>query len=512
MKSSILLLKQTGLKYKFILLTITTIVITVFLGGFALHTWISVSGAYSPFYLMVVSGFYLLMGVGGTFAISRYMIQPVVYLTEKVYEVKQGNLDVQIAIEPRKTRMDEMDHLFEGFQHMVTHLKMTIEELTHAKEKAERISQELFNSKSRLEAIFNGISDGIMILDKDYRIISANPVIEGFMKRPMREIIGEHCYTMCNGTNSHCSFCRASITFQYGEHVSSYCTKNLNENGQERILEIHDFPLYNEAGEVEQIIEYVKDVTDAVQMQARLESSHRLAEIGEMAAKVAHEVRNPLNAIKGATHYLQSCITDPEIGSYIQLIEEQVERVNHVATELLDLSRPLKPAFQPGRMEQVIEKALLITRNQLNEKAIHVIQEVDPRLPDIPLDEHQMERALVNLILNAIDAMDVGGNLRIQAFPEHAGNGDWQANSAIRLILQDDGCGIEPMQCDEIFKPFYTTKTRGSGLGLTIVKKIVEHHQGEIEVNSLYRQGTEIQITLPLHPKKHEDTKHYLSH
>ncbi len=504
------MLKQTGLKYNFMIITIAAIVIVTSISGFILHYLIVSTQSYSPSYLLLVSFFNILAGVTGVFLITKLMIQPVVQLTEKVHQVQQGNLDLRIWDKNPTPWMDEMDQLFYGFDTMVQHLKKTIDELTVAKMEAERISREAYESKVKLEAIFSNIADGIMILDRDYRIISANPVIQNFMGRSIEQITGKYCFEMCNGTANRCSFCQANITFETGKHVSTYCTKSMPGESGERILEIHDFPLLNKDGEVEYIIEYVKDVTEAVRKQSKLESSRRLAEIGEMAAKVAHEVRNPLNAIKGATHYLNGAIQDAELAPYIELIETQADRVNQVATELLDLSKPLQPVFQPGDVATVIERSLAVTAPCLAAKHIAVHRQIAPNLPQIPLDEHQMEQALANLIQNAVDAMDDYGRLGIYATLSAAGNG--HDHPKVNITISDNGSGMVQDQCQDVFKPFFTTKIQGTGLGLTIVKKIIDHHQGSILINSQKGKGTDVIISLPLKPHRYEEKELYLSH
>ncbi|RMG66726.1 MAG: sensor histidine kinase [Calditrichaeota bacterium] len=503
-------LNQIGLKYRFILFSILSIVLTVVVGSLAFHHLVLRGHGYSPALLIGLSLFYILVGTVGVFMISKYMIQPIVYLNTMVNRVRRGDLDVTILQGAPSRRKDELDRLMEGFDHMVKSLRAYIQELTRAKEEAEKTSQELFQSKSRLEAILNGISDGIMILDREYRIVGANPVIERFMGRSMAEIRGQKCHLMCNGTIDRCSFCRAEDTFQHGEHVTSYCIKQPANFPEERILEIHDFPLYNEQGEVDQIIEYVKDVTEAVKTQARLESARRLAQIGEMAAKVAHEVRNPLNAIQGATHYLRGVTGDPEWYSYLTLIDEQVGRLNRVASELLEFSKPMAPPLNPGRLDGIIQQALRLSEKLLQERNIQVHCQIEPNLPAIPLDAAQLEQVLVNLIQNAADAMPEGGELSVQAkmcyLPDN-GRAPY-----IQLLVEDSGQGMEPHVLQRVFDPFFTTKTKGTGLGLSIVKKIVESHQGRIHIESEKNRGTRITISLPTQPQSHDAKEHHLSY
>ncbi len=494
---------QLGLKYRFILLTITGMVMTILIGGIFLHTVFTLNNhQYEPQYLFYTALFFVLIGIVAILLISKYMIHPVVNLTQKIDEVRRGNLNVDITPIPNRAWQDEMDQLYEGFAHMLQALKANIQALTEAKEKAESVSRELYKSNQRLETIFNSISDGIMIIDRDFKIVGANPVILKLMGKSKEEIIGQPCYQMCNGTLRRCNFCRASLTFRHGDHEFTYCTKTDPVHNKQRILEVHDFPLYDENGEIIQIIEYVKDVTDAMQMQANLERARRLAEIGEMAAKVAHEVRNPLNAIKGATHYLKGEIGNTHYQSYLDLIEDQVERVNHVATTLLNLARPLKPEFQPADLREVLQRALVDTREAIMEKAIHVVIDVTEDLPTIPVDENQIEQALVNIILNAVDAMDEGGELHFE-FARKTGRG-CDEPEYIELAIRDTGRGIPEDIQEQIFQPFFTTKTKGTGLGLTIVKKIIDHHQGNIQLTSVPEQGTVVTIQLPLTRVNHE--------
>ncbi|NOX36200.1 MAG: PAS domain-containing protein [Calditrichaeota bacterium] len=495
--------RRLGLKYRFIVITIAVVVLVTLAGSLTLHGIYRAGGnVYRPEYLMAVAAFYIFIGIIGVLLVSKYMIQPVVHLTQKVYEVRNGNLDIEFSNHQNHVWMDEMDQLYEGFAHMVRHLRQTIEELTKAKERAETVSRELYKSKKRLEAVFNSLSDGIMIIDKNFRIVTANPVILKLMGRTEEEIKGKHCFEMCNGSLRRCQFCRATDTFRFGEHEITYCTKPDPSGKGDRILEVHDFPMFDENGEIVQIIEYVKDVTDAMQMQAKLESSRRLAEIGEMAAKVAHEVRNPLNAIKGATHYLRGEIQEESVAMYLDLIEEQVDRVNRVATDLLGLARPLEPVFHPGNLEKVIRQALWDTQQALDDKQIRVKTHIHPNIPEIPLDENQIEQALVNLILNAVDAMEEGGQLTIELKSLCGGNG--MRGEHLQLVIADTGCGIPAETREQIFQPFFTTKIKGTGLGLTIVKKIVEHHQGQIEIESEENQGTRVIIRLPLNIRHHE--------
>jgi PAS domain S-box-containing protein len=503
-------LKNAGLKRKFLISAIAGVIIVTMLGGAAVYALLQMNPAHAAIYLAGITLFYIAVGVSGILFITRLMVQPVLALTEKVEAVRRGNLNVEIDTSALRDSHDEMNQLMAGFNQMVRDLRHNIEALQQAKEKAEDYSEKLAQSHRRLEAIFDGLPDGVMIVDRDFRIVHVNPVIEKFMGKSLEQVRGEHCFEMCQGTTQRCSFCRADTVFQLGGRASTFCTKPAFAGQEGRMLEIYDFPLYNEKGRIDQVIEYVKDVTQAVKMQESLERSQRLAEIGNMAAIVAHEVRNPLNAIRGAVHYLKGECLDDNLRTYLKLIEEQVERVSKVTANLLDFAKPLVVEFQQATIAPVIEQALVQVDRLLKKKHIHLQKEIDAGLPRFPLDPAQAERALVNLLTNAIQAMPTGGHLNIVAHRPASKDGDLV--DEIEVAIADDGPGFGDRDPEELFKPFFTTKLRGTGLGLFIVRKIMESHQGSIRLESNNGQGTCAVLTFPTRLKVYETETHHFGY
>jgi PAS domain S-box-containing protein len=475
--------QNTGLKRKFLLSTIAAVILVTILGSGTVYWLLQINPANAAIYLAGVALFYIIVGIFGILLITRIMVQPVLALTEKVAAVRGGNLNVEIDTPgaPHDSG-DEMNQLIAGFSQMVRDLRSNIEALRQAKEQAEEYSAKLAQSNRRFEAIFDGLPDGVMIIERNFRIIHVNPVIEKLMGRSLAQVRGEHCYEMCSGGTQRCSFCRADTVFQLGGRASTFCTKPAFAGQEDRILEIYDFPLYGEKGEINQVIEYVKDVTHAVKMQQLMERAQRLAEVGNMAAIVAHEVRNPLNAIRGAVHYLKGECHDENLCTYLKLIEEQVDRVTKVTSNLLDFSKPLVVDFQHATITPVIEQALCQVDRLLKKRRIHLQKDIAASLPMLPLDPQQVERALVNLLTNAIEAMPVGGHLQVSAHRPTRDNGD--VAEEIEIAIADDGPGLGNRDPEEFFKPFFTTKLNGTGLGLAIVRKIMESHQGKVRLES----------------------------
>lgn len=502
--------RRYGLKKRFLLGSISLLVVIAGLGLGIFYWLLSTGSAPASLLTLGLAGFFLLSGISGILMISKLMVQPILQLTDALQRVQRGDLDIRLKSARTLNPADEMDWLLHAFNQMVTRLQANIAELQQAKEEAERSSRQLRESNKKLEAIFAGIPDGIMIVDRRYHISYINPVMEKIMDKPAEAVIGTACYASCQGFESRCSFCRADSVFQLGGQAFTMCTKAAKNGDEERIMEIHDFPLLNERGEVEHVIEYVRDVTEAAKTQRNLEHARHLAELGKMASVVAHEVRNPLHAIAGAVRYLQGEITDSQLRSYLDLIDEQVARVNGVTDEMLSYARPLTVEFNLTQLKPILLQALEMIRPILAEKRIELITELEDPLPLLPLDRLQVQRVFVNLLQNALEAMAPGGKLQISAsYHRHV-----PANRRphVEVCITDDGQGLGDREPEELFKPFVTTKVRGTGLGLAIVRKIMDGHQGTVHLIPNAGCGTTAVVRFPTTLKVYEAEKHHFSY
>ncbi len=489
-------MKQTGLKYKFLISGIALVVIVVLTGLLLYNQLADQYPQQRQLLLVLLAMFFMASGITAVIVFAHIMIKPVVELTEKVDKIRQGQLDLDIHVASEGQFIDEMDLLYRGFAHMVASLKENFHQLSRAKDQAEKFSHELEKSKSRLEAIFNGISDGVMIIDRDYKVVAHNRKMKSILGFSGDRLIGEKCYQMCTGTEDKCGFCNARRVFETGQPIFTYCTKDDRESCEEKVFEVHNFPLRNKDGEVTQIVEYVKDVTDATRMRSNLEHARRLADIGTMAGKVAHEVRNPLNAIQGAAHYLKGELDNEEARNYINLIQEQVERVNGVTTQLLSLSKPMLPVLQPGNIMVAVERALQVTRPQLMALKANVVYKPPKTIPNLLINEGQLEQAIINIILNAVEAMDETDRPELRMSYRIKGDG---TTLQVEIVGEGNGVGLKENSSDDILKPFFTTKAKGTGLGLAIVKRIVDNHHGSFTLKSRPgEKGARAVIRLPI--------------
>jgi sensor histidine kinase YesM len=216
----------------------------------------------------------------------------------------------------------------------------------------------------------------------------------------------------------------------------------------------------------------------------------RLSALGEMATTVAHETKNPLNSIRLATSYLKKNFQGEILTEFLSIIEEEVMRLNDITTSFLGFSKPAPLKLKTCDLNAIVKSTVELIRQEATDRNIEVIVLVDEHIPPLQCDFSRMKQALLNLLINAMDASGEGDAITITT--EASG-------ASLKISVQDTGSGIRPEDVEKIFKPFYTTKTRGSGLGLAIVDRIVKEHGGRIEVDSAPDKGATFTMELPAH-------------
>jgi two-component system sensor histidine kinase HydH len=235
--------------------------------------------------------------------------------------------------------------------------------------------------------------------------------------------------------------------------------------------------------------ESIEELEKSNREKARLE---RLSALGEMSMTVAHEVKNPLNAIRGAVSYLKENFEGEVLNEFLSIIEQETKRLNEIVTEYLVFSKPAPLKLGNADLNKAIIDMVNLVRQEATEKNVEIATNLDTAVKPFFFDLQQIKQALLNLLVNALDATHPGDTIRISTGARE---------SMVDVIIQDNGQGIGKEILPEIFKPFYTTKTRGSGLGLACVERIIRDHQGDISVLSETGKGTEFIISLPVEIK-----------
>ncbi|MBY0121831.1 ATP-binding protein [Bacillus sp. S/N-304-OC-R1] len=225
-------------------------------------------------------------------------------------------------------------------------------------------------------------------------------------------------------------------------------------------------------------------------MYEELRNKEKLAFIGQIAASIGHEIKNPLASLKGFTQ-LQKEKDLEEEQQYYLIMEQEIDRINSIVNDLLLLGKPRSAKqFRKNNINEIIAYVISITQQLASQKEIELLFHVDDNMPTVLCDENQLKQVFINLIKNGIDAMNDGGVIRISSKMDEI--------NTLSISIIDQGCGIRPSEMERLFDPFYTTKVDGTGLGLLVSKKIVEDHKGQIQVESEVNNGTMVEVILPI--------------
>ncbi len=258
------------------------------------------------------------------------------------------------------------------------------------------------------------------------------------------------------------------------------------------VVDVLVSPLVDRQGNRLGVVQVIEDLTREVRLDEEVGRIRRLADIGQLAAKMAHEVRNPLSSIKGAAQLMRAeCANSDNVREFLDIIIDEVNGLSRITTDLLDFARPAQLELEALDLNQTVAKTLSLMRPMLEDQRIIVRVFPQPDLPLVVGDRKQLEQALRNLVLNAAQAMQDGGRLTISLSA---------ADGHATIAVRDTGPGIPAERMADIFQPFVTTKTKGTGLGLPIVRKIVDNHGGRIRVWSAEGEGATFLMSLPLRP------------
>ncbi|MBN1627383.1 MAG: PAS domain-containing protein [Deltaproteobacteria bacterium] len=345
------------------------------------------------------------------------------------------------------------------------------------------------SSLKRIKAFSDNVVEnmpiGLVALDPDRKIISINNVAATIFNNARSSVTGMAAESMMPAEVT--DLIREINDTKAGiEREISYHTPD----GKRLTLEINLSRLEGDDGAFMGYLILLRDITEIRSLKREVERSRRLASIGGLAAGVAHEIRNPLSSIKGfATYFSERYSHVPEDKKTAEIMVREVERLNRVISRLLELAKPVsieKKSASPGAL---IQHSIKVIERDAAKKDISIITDIPEDLPLIDLDSDRMNQVLLNLYLNAIEAMDNGGTITVNAEAE-------KRSGMLRITITDTGRGIDKKDLAHVFDPYFTTKQSGTGLGLSIVHRTIESHNGEIAIESDQGKGTKVTIFL----------------
>ena len=369
-----------------------------------------------------------------------------------------------------------------------------------------RIEQKARRKLQETRAIYNVlinelIQEDVIVMAANHRVLDINETLARKLGMHRKDAIGRYCYEILHHQSAPCSGkdhpCPLVETVETGKpfrvtHV------HLDRGSRELFYSISCYPLVDN-GEVVGAIEVARDITKDIDIQKVMMQQDKMASIGRLAAGVAHEINNPLTTILTSAMLIQED-TDPEDPNYqeLQTIADEALRCRKIVSSLLDFARQSRPVKKQHNLNEVVKESVVLTRKQAAFKDVTLEQQLAKDLPATNMDKDQLEQALINLILNAIEVTDHGGKVTISTkfVPE---------TDTIKLEVCDTGEGISEENMARIFDPFFTTKESGTGLGLAITHGIIEQHGGTIEVKSKLGQGTNFTVEFPLNHGDKDD-------
>lgn len=362
-----------------------------------------------------------------------------------------------------------------------------------------RIEQKARRKLQETRAIYNVlinelIQEDVIVMASNHRVLDINSTLANKLGMHRKDAIGRYCYEILHRESAPCSGkdhpCPLVQTVKSGKpfrvtHV------HLDKGDKELFYSISCYPLLDN-GEVVGAIEVARDITTDIDIQKVMMQQDKLASIGRLAAGVAHEINNPLTTILTSAMLIQED-TDSEDPNYqeLQTIADEALRCRKIVSSLLDFARQSKPVKKQHNLNDVVKESVVLTKKQAAFQDVTLEQSLAEDLPAANMDKDQLEQAIINLILNAIEVTDPGGKVTIST--KFVSETD-----TIELEVCDTGEGISEENMARIFDPFFTTKESGTGLGLAITHGIIEQHGGTIKAKSKQGQGTSFTVEFPL--------------
>ena len=347
-------------------------------------------------------------------------------------------------------------------------------------------------SEEFLQAVLDGIDDVIKIVDQDMRIQYVNKAIEPLAQRPVGECVGRKCHELVHGLTAPPSVCLTGETFRTGRRFHSSAWMELKD-GSRRFIEYSTYPITGGNGKVVSVVEIIRDATEKKLAEEQLLHNAKLVSLGEAAAGIAHEVRSPLNAIKLGLQALEPFMANDEEGREIAAtINRNADRLADFVTNMLAFARKDPENRVPADLRDVVRKAVSLVEEQARDQKVRISTRFQEGLGTATVNPGQIQQVVVNLLLNAIQAMPDGGKVEVSAGLHSHGE-----QAGLLLRLADTGPGIPDKDKTRVFEPFYSTKPSGTGLGLAISSKIVKEHGGHIAIRDHEPQGTIVEVFLP---------------
>jgi len=356
-------------------------------------------------------------------------------------------------------------------------------ELKKSQEDLEKTVHHLYETKEQLESYVFHNTDGIVIFDSEERIRKVNPAFEKMSGWTEEELIGSGTLPWIPEEilDEVSQFFRQK---RLTGPVINYKTERMRKNGDIFHVSVSVFTIYDQRGQIIGFSAVYRDITEQKRTEEILQNREKLSLVGELAAGIAHEIRNPLTTLKGFTQFIKKDNPSP----YLDIMSDELDRIEEITNEFLFLAKPLAAETKTVSINELLEQVMVLLTSQATLHGIELLIEKENTLPVITCNASQIKQVFINLLKNAIDALPNGGEVRLVIQADE---------KEVIISVIDNGMGIPEDRIEKLGQPFYSLKEKGTGLGLMICKKIIHEHKGSLSFESEVGKGTTVQVRLP---------------
>jgi PAS domain S-box-containing protein len=351
---------------------------------------------------------------------------------------------------------------------------------------------DLETAQSMLKTIVDEVREDILLLDTNKIILDVNANVCKRLGRLKEDIVGHPCWTTwqiggtgCGSPDMRCPY---ETVLETGRKAEAVHTR-IDAEGLLHYFRIYVYPIFDKSGAIVQFVEIRRDITQRTDMEKRLQQSEKMAAIGELSTYIAHEIRNPLFAIGGFAHtLLKSGRLADRDREKVRIIMEEAQRLDGILKSILGFARPVKSETTAVDINAVLGDVLSLMRLGCEKQGIGLIVDLKEELPRVRGDAEQIKQCLINVVKNGIESMPDGGRMVVRTRMNH---------SFVAAEVEDTGSGIPKGNLEMVFSPFFSTKEKGSGLGLAMTKKLIEGLGGSVVVLSQEGRGTTVILLMP---------------
>ncbi len=428
--------------------------------------------------LLLLGLFTIVLGNLGSIFFARRITKPISKLVGTTISAAQGDLHQVIDIRTG----DEIEELGRNFNFMMEQIRR------HRNELEDRL-QEITSLKAYTDHVLASMTNGLMTIDLEKKIVTVNEMAERIIGRGKEGIAGFSMEQVLGEQHPLYKILMETLTQEKG---ISHIEVELKRDGESLWLIAGTSLLIGGEGKTIGALVIFQDITQIKNLEEKLRQADRLAALGTLSAGLAHEIKNPLSAIKTFVQLLPQKIGNPSFMEKFNItVPREVDRINHLVEDLLELTRKRVRSLVDLKVDSLIHQVIDLHGEELKKRQIAFQDHLNKTTLPVHGDAETLYRAFSNLIINAIQAMPNGGTLSISSKLD-------SSSTSVEITFRDTGIGMDETTAKNIFNPFFTTKDKGVGLGLALTRKIIEDHRGTIEVVSEKGIGTTFTVLLPV--------------